>query len=63
MLEIIVCNWCSDSGSSVGNFPEPVQTFDYGHGASSRRADIPNTGMASLLQDIIVYIPVIYRKP
>jgi hypothetical protein len=32
----------------MGKFPEPVQTFDYGHGTSSRRSDIPNTGMSSL---------------
>ncbi|KAJ4431659.1 hypothetical protein ANN_20258 [Periplaneta americana] len=30
-----------DTGPAVGKFTEPVQTFDYGHGSSSRRTDIP----------------------
>jgi hypothetical protein len=36
-----------------------VQTFDYGHGASSRRADVPGTGMALLLQDMLVYVTAV----
>ncbi|XP_069691442.1 YLP motif-containing protein 1-like isoform X2 [Periplaneta americana] len=31
----------ADTGPAVGKFTEPVQTFDYGHGSSSRRTDIP----------------------
>jgi hypothetical protein len=43
-------SWFTDTVPAVGKFPEPVQTFDYGHGAASRRMDIPNTGMTSLLK-------------
>jgi hypothetical protein len=45
-VNLTVCNWLPDTVSTVGKFPEPVQTFDYGHGAASRRMDIPNTGMS-----------------
>lgn len=49
-LNLAVYNWFTDTVSAVGKFPEPVQTFDYGHGAASRRMDIPNTGMSSSLK-------------
>jgi hypothetical protein len=49
-LNRAIYNWFTDTVSAVGKFPEPVQTFDYGHGAASRRMDIPNTGMSALLK-------------
>lgn len=49
-VNLAVYNWFADTVSAVGKFPEPVQTFDYGHGAASRRMDIPNTGTSSFLK-------------
>jgi hypothetical protein len=65
VVNLTVCNWFTDTVSAVsavGKFPEPVQTFDYGHGAASRRMDIPNTGMSSLIkQNLFFYHQITYH--
>lgn len=55
-VNLAVYNWFADTVSAVGKFPEPVQTFDYGHGAASRHMDIPNTGMCSLLKQRGIFL-------
>lgn len=55
-VNLALYNWITDTVSAVGKFPEPVQTFDYGHGAASRRMDIPNTGMSSLLKQRGIFL-------
>jgi hypothetical protein len=55
-VNLAVYNWFTDTVSAVGKFPEPVQTFDYGHGAASRHMDIPNTGMSLLLKRYFLYL-------